>query len=146
MSVGPEPLVRATLAAPVSLASAEGELLAVRISIEPRWLEKLLDALAHLEFPISPQIYHQAALRYIYADGHERWEPTTTVEFPAYARWLPSLQGTLEQAALPGARLAARSMLEDLKADCEIQPGPAGSPYHSVIWYRRANGAAGGRA
>lgn len=145
MSVGPDPLVRTTVAAPVSLASAEGELLAVRISVEPRWLEKLLDTLAHLDFPISPQIYHQAALRYLYADGGERWEPTTTVEFPAYARWLPALRGTLDSAALPGVRLTVRSMLEDLTADCEIQPGPAGSPYQSVIWYRRANGSGVGR-
>jgi hypothetical protein len=143
MSVGPDSLASSPLRAgtAVSLAGAEGELLAVRISVEPRLLEKLLDTLAQLEFPISPQIYHHAALRYVYPDGRDRWEPTTTVEFPAYAGWLPSLRRAVEEGGFQAASFAARSMLEDLSADCDIEPGPAGSPYRSVIWYRHTNGS-----
>jgi len=141
MSVGPDPLASSVCGpgAPVSLAGAEGELLAVRISVEPRLLEKLLDTLAQVEFPISPQIYHQAALRYVYADGRDRWEPTSTVEFPAYAGWLPGLKQALDKAGFQTAAFAARSMLEDLTTDCDIEPAPAGSPYRSVIWYRQAS-------
>ena len=141
MSVGPDPLVSSVFGpgVTVSLAGAEGELLAVRISVEPRLLEKLLDTLAQLEFPISPQIYHHAALRYVYADGRDRWEPTTTVEFPAYAAWLPGLKQALKEGGFQAATFAARSMLEDLSAECDIEPGPAGSPYRSVIWYRQAS-------
>jgi hypothetical protein len=148
MSVGPDSLTPSlAAAAPVtSLAGAEGELLAVRISVEPRLLEQLLDTLAQLEFPISPQIYHHAALRYEYADGRERREPTTTVEFPAYADWLPAVQQVLEQAGLPTAAFTARGMLEDLTAECEVHPGPPGSPYRSVTWYPRSNGPVHGLA
>jgi len=148
MSVGPDPFVSPVFGpgATVSLAGAEGELLAVRISVEPRLLEKLLDTLARLEFPISPQIYHHAALRYVYADGRDRWEPTTTVELPAYAGWLPALRQALEQGGFQAACFAARSMLEDLTADCDTEPAPAGSPYRSVIWYRQATALRGGQA
>jgi len=140
MSVRPDSLTPSiTGAAPVvSLGGAEGELLAVRISVEPRLLEQLLDTLAQLEFPISPQIYHHAALHYEYADGRERREPTTTVEFPAYAGWLPAVRLVLEQAGLSTAAFTARGMLEDLTAQCDVHPGPPGSPYRSVTWYPRS--------
>ncbi|MBM3746117.1 MAG: hypothetical protein FJW34_09985 [Acidobacteria bacterium] len=141
MSVGPDSVVPSvTAVAPVtSLAGVEGELLAVRISVEPRLLEQLLDTLAQLEFPISPQIYHHAALHYEYADGGERREPTTTVEFPAYADWLPVVRQVLEQAGLPTAAFTARGMLEELTAECEVHPGPPGASYRSVTWYPRSS-------
>lgn len=143
MSVGPDSLTaRTTVSGPTpSLAGAEGELLAVRISVEPRLLEKLLDTLAQLEFPISPQIYHQAALLYVYADGRERLEPTTTVEFPAYAGWLPAVERALERGGFAPSSLAVRSMLEDLTADCDVHAAPPGSSYRSVIWRRQADGS-----
>lgn len=56
-----------------SLRGKEGELFQVRVSIDPRLLEELLDSLAHLDFPVNPQIYHTKP---------------TVVEFPAYAPWL----------------------------------------------------------
>jgi hypothetical protein len=129
--VGPHPF----------LGGAEGELLAVRISVEPRLLERLLDILAQVEFPISPQIYHQAALLYVYADGQERFEPTTSVEFPAYAGWLPAVERALMLRGFDPAALAVRGMLEELTEDCDTQPAPPGSPYRSVVWYRQAHGS-----
>jgi len=45
-----------------ALRGSEGELVSVSISVDPRDLEALLDELAHIGFPINPQIYH--------ADGH----------------------------------------------------------------------------
>ena len=40
------------------LCGSEGELVAVSISVSPRDLEALLEGLAHVDFPINPQIYH----------------------------------------------------------------------------------------
>ena len=58
----------------VSLISPEGELIAVRVSVDPRHLEDALDAVAELSFPVNPEIRHA--------------NPATVVEFPAYAqRW-----------------------------------------------------------
>ena len=64
--------VRPTVAgAAPALFGLEGELVSLRISIEPRFLEDLLEALASLDFPVNPQLYHRPA--------------QVTVEFPAYS-------------------------------------------------------------
>ncbi len=47
--------------AEASLFGREGELVSVRITVEPRLLEDLLDALAVLDFPVNPQLYHHTA-------------------------------------------------------------------------------------
>lgn len=124
-----------------SLSGAEGELMSIRISIEPRLLEKLLDTLAQLDFPINPQIYHQATLIYVYGDGERRVQPATTVEFPAYASRLPEVRAAFEQAGFDPASLHAKSMLDDITSDFDLDPAPAGAPYQAVIWYRQADGA-----
>ena len=64
-----------------ALLGREGELLSVRVSVEPRFLEDLLEALAALDFPVNPQLYHQTGL--------------TTVEFPAYSAQLEKIRGVL---------------------------------------------------
>jgi hypothetical protein len=71
----------------VPLAGAQGELLTVSILAEPRNLERLLDRLGESQFPIDPQIYHDAHL-----DGRA----VTLVEFPAYAGWMDELQSLLD--------------------------------------------------
>jgi len=53
-----------------SLYGSEGELVLLRITVEPKLLEDLLDALAHLDFPVNPELSHQPA--------------RVVVEFPAY--------------------------------------------------------------
>jgi hypothetical protein len=50
--------VRATNAGPTPF-SLEGDLVSLRISVEPRLLEDLLEALAQLDFPVNPQLYHR---------------------------------------------------------------------------------------
>ena len=52
-----------------SLSTAEGALVSVSIHVEPHCLESLLEALALVSFPINPQIYHDAALIYGYAES-----------------------------------------------------------------------------
>jgi hypothetical protein len=69
------------------LAGAQGELFTVSIITEPRNLESLLDRLGESQFPIDPQIYHDA-----HVDGH----PATLVEFPAYATWLDEVRNLID--------------------------------------------------
>ena len=133
--------VWATAAAPnVPLSGAEGVLVSVSVSVEPSRLEELLDALAHLEFPINPQIYHDAAVIYGYADGHEEMEPATLVEFPAYEDRLPEIGRLLESGGFPGDSLQATAMLDCMHADGRLEAAPPGSPYRFRI--RRKHAAA----
>jgi hypothetical protein len=80
-----------------NLFGAEGELVSLRISVEPRLLEDLLDVLAHLDFPVNPQLYHRPAL--------------VTVEFPAYARRIPEVQNILVRSGFSADALESRSVL-----------------------------------
>jgi hypothetical protein len=89
--------------ATLPLLGTEGALVSASISVEPPRLEALLDALAHLDFPINPQIYHDAG-------------PVTQVEFPAYERRLPEIRGMLETYGFPGASVAATAMLESIRS------------------------------
>jgi len=70
----------------VPLAGAQGELLTISIVAEPRDLENLLDRLGQSQFPIDPQIYHDANV-----EGHA----ATLVEFAAYDAWLPEIRQLL---------------------------------------------------
>jgi hypothetical protein len=92
---------------PASLLSgSEGELVSVSISVDPRDLEGLLEALAHTDFPINPQIYH--------ADGHTA-EARTIVEFPAYSGGLPQVRTALAGSSLH-TDIHVRSMFEEIQS------------------------------
>lgn len=54
-----------------ALFGADGELVLLQISVEPRLLEELLDVVARLDFPVNPELYHQ--------------QNSVSVEFPAYS-------------------------------------------------------------
>jgi len=88
------------VAATLPLLGTEGALVSVSISVEPPRLEALLDALAHLDFPINPQIYHDSA---------------TIVEFPAYEQRLPEIRGLLETCCFPANSVTATSMLDSIR-------------------------------
>ena len=64
-----------------SLFGSEGELVSLRIAVEPRLLEDLLEALARLDFPVNPQLYHRPA--------------QVTVEFPAYSERVDQVREAL---------------------------------------------------
>ncbi len=70
----------------VPLAGGRGELLSVSVAADPRDLEDLLDRLAQSQYPIDPQIYHDAEI-----DGRK----ATLIEFPAYAVWLDEIRTLL---------------------------------------------------
>jgi hypothetical protein len=80
-----------------SLFGSEGELITLRISVEPRLLEPLLETLAELDFPINPQLYHH---------------PTdVVVEFPAYSSKLAQVRGALKSAGINANRLRFQRVL-----------------------------------
>lgn len=99
-----------------SLRGTEGELVSIRIAAEPRLLEKLLDVLARLSFPINPQLTHDA-------------EPATLVEFPAWAGRLPEIEEALARSGFDTACLSVTDMLAYMHA-------PAG-PRHESLSRRR---------
>jgi hypothetical protein len=86
-----------TLATATSLSGSEGELVSVRIRIEPQLLEDLLDALAQAPFPINPEIFHG-------------WP--TTVEFPAYRSRLAELRRVLQGNGFSTSSVEVSRMLD----------------------------------
>jgi hypothetical protein len=94
------------VSAPLPLLGAEGALVSVSISVEPPRLEALLDALAHLDFPINPQIYH---------DAGPAAHPAAMVEFPAYESRLPEIRRLLETCGFPSKSVTATPMLDSIR-------------------------------
>ena len=122
----------------VSLGGIEGRLISVTITVEARDLEDLLEALAQVEHPINPQIYHQAAAVYRYADGREVCEPTTAVDFPAYLSWVSGVRRVLRSYGFDPARVYVSEMLDELHDDGEFRPAPEGSPFAAVRLIKQA--------
>lgn len=104
-----------SLNAPV-LRSAEGELVAVRISVEPRLLESLLEALAKLPFPVNPQIFHHSTVVYLLPDGRKESYPAAVVEFPAYSDRLEEVSRLLRGSGFDPRQMRATSMLQEIQA------------------------------
>ncbi|HVX66325.1 MAG TPA: hypothetical protein VHA11_06980 [Bryobacteraceae bacterium] len=93
---------------PASLAGTDGELISVTITVEPRLLEKLLDTLAQLDFPINPQLYHDAAAGTA--------QPAAMVEFPAWAGRLARVRDALLVAGFSAGCLSFRNMLDEIRS------------------------------
>ncbi len=73
----------ASLPSESALFGREGELISLSIATEPRLLEELLEALASLDFPVNPQLYHRTA--------------EVRVEFPAYSSQVERVRETLDR-------------------------------------------------
>jgi hypothetical protein len=112
-----------------SLSTAEGTLVSVSIHVEPHCLESLLDALAQVSFPINPQIYHDAAMVYRYADGREETESITLVEFPAYAGRIDEVRRGLEAYSFDPQCIRITGMLDEIQSESQPEAAPAGAPY-----------------
>jgi hypothetical protein len=105
--------------------STEGALVSIAIRVEPRHLESLLEALARLEFPINPQIYHDAEIRLLHPDGCDELVATTLVEFPAYNRRLDDVYRALEAQGFDCDSVLVTSMLDELGSAPPSEPaGP----------------------
>ena len=127
-----------------ALQGSEGELVSVSVTVEPRDLEDLLDALAALDFPINPQIYHDAAVVYVDPGGGQREEPATIVEFPAYAGGLSKIRAVLEASGFGSQAISVSPMLDEIHAGNCTEPAPPGAGYAYRILRKQATvGAAG---
>jgi len=126
-----------------ALRGSEGELVSVSVAVEPRDLEDLLEALAELEFPINPQIYHEAAVVYVDRAGKQQYEPATIVEFPAYAGRLAKVRGVLEACGFGGKAISVSPMLDEIHSSEHAEPAPPGAPYAYRILRKHAAQAAG---
>ncbi len=94
-----------------ALVGSEGELVSIRISIEARLLERLLDTLAQLDFPINPEIR--------FASG-----PVTVVEFPAWSGRVAGVRDVVAAAGFDPVVVSVRSMLDEIRTD-PPRPFPA---------------------
>jgi hypothetical protein len=74
-----------------ALFGLEGELVSLSLSVEPKLLEDLLEALAQLDFPVNPQLYHRAA--------------SVMVEFPAYTSRIQEVREVLRRHGFRPATL-----------------------------------------
>jgi len=132
-------------AQPVSfpLSTGEGDLISISINVEPRKLESLLEALAELDFPINPQIYHDAAMVYLYSDGRHETESVTLVEFPAYQVRLPQVHSALAAFGFDPSIVYVSPMMAAIQAEQPQEPAPPGAPYQSRYRLKRRAAAVG---
>jgi len=126
MSVWPD------VAVEFPLSGREGDLVSISVRVEARHLESMLDALAQVSFPVNPQIYHDAAIVYVYPDGHREAEATTLVEFPAYATRLDEVRRTVESHGFDPASVHVTAMLDEIHADAIRETAPSGAAYVAV--------------
>jgi hypothetical protein len=132
MSVWPKPLAELP-----PLSGSEGELVSVSISVDPRRLEYLLEALAQISFPINPQIYHEAALIYRYADGRETVEDITLVEFPAYDGRLHEVRAAVAAHGFDPASVSVSGMMNEIHCGEAGEAPPPGADYVARYRVRR---------
>ena len=99
---------------PPSLRGAEGILLSIRISVEPRLLEDLLEALAGVSFPVNPEIHHPSP-----TPAGRRL--LTMVEFPAYENRLEEIREALRRHGFDPGAARVMNMLEEIQRGSELQ-------------------------
>jgi hypothetical protein len=87
----------ASLPSEPALFGRDGELISLSIATEPRLLEELLEALASLDFPLNPQLYHRAA--------------EVRVEFPAYSLQIEQVREALRREGFDSGSLAVSRAL-----------------------------------
>jgi hypothetical protein len=78
----------ASLSPEAALFGREGELISLCVATEPKLLEELLEALASLDFPVNPQLYHRPA--------------QVVVEFPAYSSQVEQVRDALLRQGFEG--------------------------------------------
>jgi hypothetical protein len=82
-----------------SLSGSEGELVSVRVSVEPRALEDLLECLARLAFPVNPEIIHGVP---------------TVVEFPAWETRLFEVRDALRAWSFDARSMVVKRMADTI--------------------------------
>lgn len=104
-----------------SLLSAEGELVIVRIAVNPRRLEQLLEALALVPFPVNPEIYHNIPPAAPGSSTPGGPLDTTIVEFPAYSGRLPDVCNLLNIHGFDPASVSSQKVLERIRTGVSAQ-------------------------
>ena len=84
-----------------SLAGPDGELISLRVTVDPRLLERLLETLAETSYHINPQIFPHSA-------------QGAVVEFPAYESWVEPIETRLRGGSLSGALVESTRMIARL--------------------------------
>lgn len=112
-----------------TLAGSDGPLVSISIDVDARDLESLLEALARVSFPVNPQIYHEAAIVYLYPDGREETQAATLVEFPAYSGQIAEVREALAAFGFDAARAQVMNMLAELHSEQLLEPAPPGAAY-----------------
>jgi hypothetical protein len=92
----------ASLPPETALFGREGELICLSIATEPKLLEDLLEALAALDFPVNPQLYHRTA--------------EVRVEFPAYSSQVEQVRDALLRQGFPAGGIQVSRPLASLPA------------------------------
>jgi hypothetical protein len=134
MSVWPKTSAATTPLSGRELSGREGDLISVSINVDPRYLESLLETLAQVSFPVNPQIYHDAAIVYLYPDGRQETLATTLVEFPAYGSQLQEVRAALASHGFDPASFEVTSMLAEIQSENQFAAPPPGA--NSVARYR----------
>src|ERR1700690_2218974 len=119
MSVWPK-----TLPLVPSPSTAERALVSVSIHVEPHCLESLLEALALVSFPINPQIYHEAALVYRFADGRQESEWVPMVEFPDYEAHEDEGRHAVQAYGFEADCIHVIGMWQEIQSDLQEEPAP----------------------
>ena len=84
-----------------SLAGRDGELLLIRITVEPRSLERLLDSLAETSYHLNPQVFPNSP-------------QGAGVEFPAYESWIAPIGEGIRKNGLEPVEFEATRMITKL--------------------------------
>jgi hypothetical protein len=121
-----------------ALSTSEGALVSVSIHVDPRDLEALLEALARIEFPINPQIYHDAEIVTVHTDGHEEIEAATVVEFPAYLGRLDDVHRALQAYGFSREAVHVTSMLDELRAKGPLPLDPVQPASERIMRFARS--------
>ena len=84
-----------------SLAGRDGELIVIRITVEPRALEQLLESLAETGFHLNPQLLPNTP-------------QGARVEFAAYESWIGPIREGLKRNGLEPVEFEATRMITKL--------------------------------
>jgi hypothetical protein len=87
----------ASLPPEAALFGQQGELVSLSIATEPKLLEDLLEALASLDFPVNPQLYHRPA--------------QVLVEFPAYSSQVQQVSDALRREGFDAGIQVSRPLV-----------------------------------
>jgi hypothetical protein len=75
----------------------EDQLVSLRVSVEPRLLEDLLEVLARLDFPVNPELSHRPA--------------QVTVEFPVSSTRVDDVRSALSNHGISACSLEVNRVL-----------------------------------